>query len=234
MTACSPAQAAWGCGARPQLHAMCLPVLVLVQGSSGSPSSPLQGFRVWLWWGDVLCCQPSTGRVCVCAPQRIPSPLFVLEIWKACFVGLIECPEGTEELKWTAFTFLKVGPSPSAESLPFPCRSGSAHHALPEQSVLLSCSVPLRVPTPYGVPLTHSVPLEAAPTPQCAAHPTVCSLECPPAPQCAPQGAPWGDPTPQNMPLKVSHTPQYAPHTSQCAPQGAPTPHNVPLGVHPT
>uniref|UniRef100_A0A8U8BJS3 Mediator of RNA polymerase II transcription subunit 24 n=1 Tax=Geospiza parvula TaxID=87175 RepID=A0A8U8BJS3_GEOPR len=39
--------------------------------------------------------------------QRIPSPLFVLEIWKACFVGLIECPEGTEELKWTAFTFLK-------------------------------------------------------------------------------------------------------------------------------
>ncbi|NXX86888.1 MED24 polymerase, partial [Urocolius indicus] len=41
--------------------------------------------------------------------QRIPSPLFILEIWKACFVGLIESPEGTEELKWTAFTFLKVG-----------------------------------------------------------------------------------------------------------------------------
>nr|XP_042700521.1 mediator of RNA polymerase II transcription subunit 24 isoform X5 [Chrysemys picta bellii] len=40
--------------------------------------------------------------------QRIPSPLFVLEIWKACFVGLIESPEGTEELKWTAFTFLKI------------------------------------------------------------------------------------------------------------------------------
>lgn len=40
--------------------------------------------------------------------QRIPSPLFILEIWKACFVGLIESPEGTEELKWTAFTFLKV------------------------------------------------------------------------------------------------------------------------------
>ncbi|NXI26196.1 MED24 polymerase, partial [Sterrhoptilus dennistouni] len=40
--------------------------------------------------------------------QRIPYPLFVLEIWKACFVGLIECPEGTEELKWTAFTFLKM------------------------------------------------------------------------------------------------------------------------------
>ncbi|PKU34067.1 mediator of rna polymerase ii transcription subunit 24 [Limosa lapponica baueri] len=40
--------------------------------------------------------------------QRIPSPLFVLEIWKACFVGLIESPEGTEELKWTAFTFLKT------------------------------------------------------------------------------------------------------------------------------
>lgn len=50
--------------------------------------------------------------------QRIPSPLFVLEIWKACFVGLIECPEGTEELKWTAFTFLKVGPSLSSSSLP--------------------------------------------------------------------------------------------------------------------
>uniref|UniRef100_A0A663MQ05 Mediator of RNA polymerase II transcription subunit 24 n=1 Tax=Athene cunicularia TaxID=194338 RepID=A0A663MQ05_ATHCN len=40
--------------------------------------------------------------------QHIPSPLFVLEIWKACLVGLIESPEGTEELKWTAFTFLKI------------------------------------------------------------------------------------------------------------------------------
>lgn len=40
--------------------------------------------------------------------QRIPSPLFILEIWKACFTGLIESPEGTEELKWTAFTFLKI------------------------------------------------------------------------------------------------------------------------------
>uniref|UniRef100_A0A452RKC8 Mediator of RNA polymerase II transcription subunit 24 n=1 Tax=Ursus americanus TaxID=9643 RepID=A0A452RKC8_URSAM len=39
---------------------------------------------------------------------HIPTPLFVLEIWKACFVGLIESPEGTEELKWTAFTFLKI------------------------------------------------------------------------------------------------------------------------------
>ncbi|XDV44876.1 hypothetical protein PO909_013094 [Leuciscus waleckii] len=40
--------------------------------------------------------------------QRIPAPLFVLEIWKACFTGLIESPEGNEELKWTAFTFLKI------------------------------------------------------------------------------------------------------------------------------
>uniref|UniRef100_A0A673YAN3 Mediator of RNA polymerase II transcription subunit 24 n=1 Tax=Salmo trutta TaxID=8032 RepID=A0A673YAN3_SALTR len=40
--------------------------------------------------------------------QRIPAPVFVLEIWKACFTGLIESPEGTEELKWTAFTFLKI------------------------------------------------------------------------------------------------------------------------------
>uniref|UniRef100_A0A671WA29 Mediator of RNA polymerase II transcription subunit 24 n=1 Tax=Sparus aurata TaxID=8175 RepID=A0A671WA29_SPAAU len=40
--------------------------------------------------------------------MRIPAPLFVLEIWKACFTGLIESPEGTEELKWTAFTFLKI------------------------------------------------------------------------------------------------------------------------------
>ncbi|KAJ4940078.1 hypothetical protein JOQ06_026388 [Pogonophryne albipinna] len=40
--------------------------------------------------------------------QRVPTPLFVLEIWKACFTGLIESPEGTEELKWTAFTFLKI------------------------------------------------------------------------------------------------------------------------------
>ncbi|KAH0626869.1 hypothetical protein JD844_002140 [Phrynosoma platyrhinos] len=41
-------------------------------------------------------------------PLHIPSPLFILEIWKACFVGLIESPEGTAELKWTAFTFLKI------------------------------------------------------------------------------------------------------------------------------
>ncbi|XP_012813137.1 mediator of RNA polymerase II transcription subunit 24 isoform X2 [Xenopus tropicalis] len=40
--------------------------------------------------------------------QRIPSHLFLLEVWKACIVGLIESPEGTEELKWTAFTFLKI------------------------------------------------------------------------------------------------------------------------------
>ncbi|XP_070708165.1 mediator of RNA polymerase II transcription subunit 24 isoform X2 [Pempheris klunzingeri] len=40
--------------------------------------------------------------------QRIPAAIFVLEIWKACFTGLIESPEGTEELKWTAFTFLKI------------------------------------------------------------------------------------------------------------------------------
>ncbi|KAM4843552.1 mediator of RNA polymerase II transcription subunit 24 isoform 3-T3 [Thomomys bottae] len=40
--------------------------------------------------------------------QHIPTPLFVLEIWKACFVGLIESPEGTQELKWTAFTYLKI------------------------------------------------------------------------------------------------------------------------------
>uniref|UniRef100_H3D5N2 Mediator of RNA polymerase II transcription subunit 24 n=1 Tax=Tetraodon nigroviridis TaxID=99883 RepID=H3D5N2_TETNG len=40
--------------------------------------------------------------------QKIPTALFVLKIWKACFTGLIESPEGTEELKWTAFTFLKV------------------------------------------------------------------------------------------------------------------------------
>ncbi|KAF3853421.1 hypothetical protein F7725_014109, partial [Dissostichus mawsoni] len=31
-----------------------------------------------------------------------------MQIWKACFTGLIESPEGTEELKWTAFTFLKI------------------------------------------------------------------------------------------------------------------------------
>ncbi|KAM9296958.1 mediator of RNA polymerase II transcription subunit 24 [Gastrophryne carolinensis] len=40
--------------------------------------------------------------------QRIPSHLFLLEVWKACIVGLIESPTGTDELKWTAFTFLKV------------------------------------------------------------------------------------------------------------------------------
>lgn len=40
--------------------------------------------------------------------QQVPVSLFVLEIWKACFTGIIESPEGTEELKWTAFTFLKI------------------------------------------------------------------------------------------------------------------------------
>lgn len=79
----------------------------------------------------MLYCLSSTGGFCLCALQRIPSPLFVLEIWKACFVGLIESPEGTEELKWTAFTFLKVWPSPAASAvlrtlsllLPFPLLS---------------------------------------------------------------------------------------------------------------
>lgn len=47
-------------------------------------------------------------KIVLCHLQKIPTPLFVLEIWKACFTGLIESPEGTEELKWTAFTFLKV------------------------------------------------------------------------------------------------------------------------------
>ncbi|PIO40068.1 hypothetical protein AB205_0153200 [Aquarana catesbeiana] len=40
--------------------------------------------------------------------QKIPSHLFLLEVWKACIVGLIESPAGTDELKWTAFTFLKI------------------------------------------------------------------------------------------------------------------------------
>lgn len=127
MTVCSP-QAAWGCGARPQLRAMCLPCAGPGPGEQREPINTSAGVQGLAVLGDVLCCQPSTGRVCVCVPQRIPYPLFVLEIWKACFVGLIECPEGTEELKWTAFTFLKVGPSPSTESLPaaaFPFKSGS-------------------------------------------------------------------------------------------------------------
>lgn len=76
-------------------------------GSSTNTSVALQGGqglveRVALLLG--------TGGSCPCALQRIPSPVFMLEIWKACFVGLIESPEGTEELKWTAFTFLKVHP----------------------------------------------------------------------------------------------------------------------------
>lgn len=50
----------------------------------------------------------SSSLLTLLCPQHIPTPLFVLEIWKACFVGLIESPEGTEELKWTAFTYLKV------------------------------------------------------------------------------------------------------------------------------
>uniref|UniRef100_S4RMA1 Mediator of RNA polymerase II transcription subunit 24 n=1 Tax=Petromyzon marinus TaxID=7757 RepID=S4RMA1_PETMA len=40
--------------------------------------------------------------------QRIPMQYLLLEVWKACMVGLIEAQEGIEELKWTAFTFLKI------------------------------------------------------------------------------------------------------------------------------
>lgn len=198
---------------------MCLPCAGPGPGEQQEPintsAGVLQGLAVL---GDVLCCQPSTGRVCVCAPQRIPSPLFVLEIWKACFVGLIECPEGTEELKWTAFTFLKVGPSPSTEFLP---------------AAALSLQVWLLL-SPYLCQSNQSFSLAVCPLgcPQ----PTVCLLRCLPTPQrvphpqCAPQGAPWETltphtvldaPTPQNVPLRVSHTPQCAPH-------------NMPLGIHAT
>lgn len=70
----------------------------------------------WHWWDPVTKWKASCiihsylqrPSQIVCRPQQIPAPLFVLEIWKACFTGLIESPEGTEELKWTAFTFLKV------------------------------------------------------------------------------------------------------------------------------
>ncbi|KAB1266947.1 Mediator of RNA polymerase II transcription subunit 24 [Camelus dromedarius] len=40
--------------------------------------------------------------------QHMPTPPCVLETWKARFVGLTESPEGTGELKWTVFTFLKL------------------------------------------------------------------------------------------------------------------------------
>lgn len=103
-------------------QAMCLPCAGTAPGEQQEPINTSAG--VWLCWGMCFAASPALGGFVCVPPQRIPSPLFVLEIWKACFVGLIECPEGTEELKWTAFTFLKVGPSPSTESpahcCPFP------------------------------------------------------------------------------------------------------------------
>lgn len=68
----------------------------------GSDLPDPQGSGDWSGMGHPLLPHPWVF------PQHIPTPLFVLEIWKACFVGLIESPEGTGELKWTAFTFLKV------------------------------------------------------------------------------------------------------------------------------
>ncbi|EPY74630.1 hypothetical protein CB1_001932003 [Camelus ferus] len=47
--------------------------------------------------------QPVAGE-----EQHMPTPPCALETWKAHFVGLIEFPEGTGELKWTVFTFLKI------------------------------------------------------------------------------------------------------------------------------
>lgn len=78
--------------------------------------------------------------------QHIPTPLFVLEIWKACFVGLIESPEGTEELKWTAFTFLKVPVVSPRFSCPLTPPQGlrcSAHITLGLASAALSWEGPL-------------------------------------------------------------------------------------------
>lgn len=116
-----------------------------------SPSAALQGVQGLAAVGGVaVLFSQHLGGSCSCAPQRIPSPLFVLEIWKACFVGLIESPEGTEELKWTAFTFLKVGPSPGGHPVPpapaFPCPPGPAQHQNPAQRPVLTPGVPLGGP----------------------------------------------------------------------------------------
>lgn len=80
--------------------------------------------------------------------QHIPTPLFVLEIWKACLVGLIESPEGTEELKWTAFTFLKVpGAWSSRRPVPewFSGKAATLWTFAPCFSLLASCPA-FRVP----------------------------------------------------------------------------------------
>ncbi|KAB1262866.1 Mediator of RNA polymerase II transcription subunit 24, partial [Camelus dromedarius] len=47
--------------------------------------------------------QPVAGE-----EQHMITPPCALEPWKARFVGLIESPEGTGELKWTVFPFLKL------------------------------------------------------------------------------------------------------------------------------
>ncbi|EPY78348.1 mediator of RNA polymerase II transcription subunit 24 isoform 6 [Camelus ferus] len=47
--------------------------------------------------------QPAAGE-----EQHMPTPPCALEPWKARFVGIIESPEGTGELKWTVFPFLKL------------------------------------------------------------------------------------------------------------------------------
>lgn len=100
-----------------------IPVLVVLSSGVALPSH-LPSLVLAQESGRCLCCLALTCRIPKgrrlgwdghpllahprVFPQHIPTPLFVLEIWKACFVGLIESPEGTGELKWTAFTFLKV------------------------------------------------------------------------------------------------------------------------------
>lgn len=165
----------------------------------------------------------------MCAPQRIPSPLFVLEIWKACFVGLIECPEGTEELKWTAFTFLKVRPSPSTESLPAAAVLSLQVWLLLSPELCQSNQFFFLAVCPLGCP-----------------HPTVCPSRHPPphtmplTPPCVPWDAfqphsvPLTHSVPFRMPLGMPPHPKTCPLGCPTPHSVPPTPHNVPLRVHPT
>lgn len=42
--------------------------------------------------------------------QKLSGPQLHQEIFRACFMGLVDSHETQEELKWAAFTFLKVSP----------------------------------------------------------------------------------------------------------------------------
>ena len=49
-----------------------------------------------LWW------------LFICDRQKVSRPHLFLEMFRACFMGLVDASNSSEGLKWATFTFLKV------------------------------------------------------------------------------------------------------------------------------